>query len=181
MKRYDVEFSIGNLWLCVEGLQPNSPHWAVLSLRETKTVGGKGNQLERPGPRLLLDPKKRHEVIALAFDLLGVAQKMLPDVAFNNCRGQYARGGDEHPMSKAFSATREQLEKTMKTNVQRWRNLHDRMHILQLAARVLENCSEDVAMTIGSLLFVAERQGMLPITAFLQTNFSDDSHGKTCN
>ncbi len=180
MKNYDVGFRIGDQWLCVESLAGHDT-MAVLSLRKTKIVGGKNKQFKRPGPRLLLDHKKRHDLIALALDLLAVAQKMLPEATFNNSRGVFARGKDQEPQSEAFRFTREQLQETIRTKVQRWHTLHERIHILQLAARVLEDCNEDVATTIASLLFVAERQGALPITAVLQASPVDEPHSKTCN
>lgn len=181
MKRYDVEFKIGDLWLCVEKLERYGGA-VMVAVRKTKIIGKKEKlPLKRPGPRLLLDYKKRHEVIALAFDLLGIAQKMLPEVTFNNSQWHYAPGQDRQPQSEAFRFTCELVKKTMEESAHRWRKLNDRIHILQLAARVLEDCDEDVATTIGSLLFLAERQGVLPITASFHASPIDEPHSETCN
>ncbi len=180
MKHYDVVFRVGDQWLCVESLTSTATE-AVLSLRKTKTVGGKNKQFKRPGPRLLLDYKKRHQLIALALDLLAVAQKMLPEATFNNSRTTFARGNDQEPQSEAFQVAHEQLEEKIRTNVRHWHTLHERIYILQLAARVLEDCDEDVATTIAALLFVAERGGALPITAVLRASPVDEPHSKTCS
>lgn len=175
--KHELQFKVGDLWLCVECLA-GCGYLAILSIRETKLVGGKKEQRmkqAKPGARLFLDHKKREDLIALAFDLLAIAERMQPEATYNNSQSRYARGKDQQPYSEAFRLTLDQIQDKKKAVANRWRNLHNRMHILQLAQRVLEDCDEETAGLLATLLMAADQTGTLPIRASIQQSSQHDS------
>lgn len=164
-------------WLTVDRLAGYGTEYADMSLRESN---GKG----QPGRRVKAKfGVKRAEVIAMAFNLLDVAEMMQPDSTYATSDSVHSSKGESIPIHAGFNQLRREVRQPNIDEVDgrkrdvavRFERMRQRMPVLQLAQRVLERCEEDVAQTLSALLVMVDETGDLPLRAVMQVTPSPEA------
>lgn len=155
-------------YLTVDDLSGYGTEYATLSLREIKNKA-KG----QPGRRIKLDQATRTKLIELAFGLLDVADQMQPKATYATSDTVHSGMAEPSPANATFHKLAEEarepdIDGRRRDTSARWLRLQQRMPELQLAQRVLERCSDDVALTLASLLVMVDQTGDLPLRAGMQ-------------
>ena len=155
-------------YLTVDDLGGYGTEYATLSLREIK------NKLKgQPGRRVMLDQATRTKLIELAFGLLDVADQMQPKATYATSDTVHSGMAEPTPANGTFhklaaEARGEDIDGRRRDAALRFQRLRKRMPELQLAQRVLERCSDEVAITLASLLLMVDQTGDLPLRAGMQ-------------
>lgn len=157
-------------WLTIDRLAGYGTEYADMSLRENNDKG-------QPGKRIKANfGVKRAEVIAMAFNLLDVADMMQPDSTYATSDSVHSSKGESIPVHAGFNQLRrevrppdiDEVDGRKRDVAERFERLRQRMPELQLAQRVFERCSDEVALTLASLLVMVDQTGDLPLRAGMQ-------------
>lgn len=152
-------------WLTVDRIGGYGSEHADLALRESTPKGV-------PGKRIKANfGVKRADLIAMAFNLLDVADAMQPDSTYATSDSVHSGKGESIPCNAGFNQLRrevrpldiDEVDGRKRDVAERFERLRKRMPSLQLAQRVLERCNDDVAQTISCLLILADQSGDLPV------------------
>jgi hypothetical protein len=164
-----LKFEIFGHYLTVDDLTGYGSEFATVSLREIKN-----KPKAQPGSRVMLNPAtSRTQLIELAFGLLDVADQMQPKATFATSDTVHSGAAEPTPLNSTFcklaqDSPQPDIDRRRRDVSARFHRLRQRMPELQLAQRVLERCSDEVAMTLASLLFMADQTGDLPLRAGMQ-------------
>lgn len=132
-------------WLTVDELHGYGTERATLSLRERNRHG-------QPGKRVGADfGMKRAAVIATAFELLDIADKMLPSTTFATSDTVFSARAEPLPRNETFMAMERLEQENTQVKVRR--------------RRLLEQCHDDIAATMDVMLLMLEQTGDLPFRA----------------
>lgn len=154
---------IGGSWIVVEGHEGFGPTGVFVSVRKNVPDG------RRPGARVSFAQNVgRAQILGLAFDLLDVADAMLPETALDTSAVVGTARKQPVPCNRRFvdgmraldSASRRHREESVMVALSR---LERRMPVLQRAQRVLERCDEDTAHWLEDVLTLVERTGEPPV------------------
>ncbi|TAL87331.1 MAG: hypothetical protein EPN74_02085 [Rhodanobacter sp.] len=162
MSKFLMKTPFFGYWLTVDELHGYGTERATLSLRERNRHG-------QPGKRVGADfGMKRAAVIATAFELLDIADKMLPSTTFATSDTEFCTSAEPIPCNDTFLAM-EQEETNVQARCQRavnaFSNLRRRLPTLQRLQRLLEQCDDDIAATMDVMLLMLEQTGDLPFRA----------------
>lgn len=152
-------------WLTVDQLHGYGTEYASLSLRESARSGRPG---KRVGVRYAM---KRAEVIDCAFELLDIADKMLPSTTFSTSDAVFCNSAEPRPRNETFSAVEQknaQVQARRRHAVNAFSKLRRRLPMLQRLQRVLEQCDDNLAATLDATLLIAEQTGDLPFHAHVE-------------
>lgn len=164
-----LKFELFGHYLTVDELTGYGTEYATLSLREIKDKA-KG----LPGRRVKLNPATtRTQLIELAFGLLDVADQMQPKATYAMSDTVHSGMSEPTPSNATFHKLAEEarepdIDGRRRDNSMRFQRLRERMPELQLAQRVLERCSDEVALTLASLLVMVDQTGDLPLRVGMQ-------------
>ena len=164
-----LKFELFGHYLTVDELTGYGAEYATLSLREIKDKA-KG----LPGRRVKLNPATtRTQLIELAFGLLDVADQMQPKATYATSDTVHSGMAEPTPANATFHKLAEEarepdIDGRRRDTSARFQRLRQRMPELQLAQRVFERCSDEVALTLASLLVMVDQTGDLPLRAGMQ-------------
>lgn len=164
-----LKFELFDHYLTVDELTGYGTEYATLSLREIKDKA-KG----LPGRRVKLNPATtRTQLIELAFGLLDVADQMQPKATYATSDTVHSGMAEPTPANATFHKLAEEarepdIDGRRRDTSARFQRLRQRMPELQLAQRVFERCSDEVALTLASLLVMVDQTGDLPLRAGMQ-------------
>ncbi len=165
-KRFLLQHNVGGLWLVVEEFVGIGDRAVLMSIRQRST----GRDTSRPGPRLCLDQSAgRAKLLTLAYDLIDVADRMLPETTMATSETVATTGTLPTVHNRRFNeegrritAGSRDLHRELDAAT-RWRVLERRLPTLQRAQRVLERCDRDTAEWLEDVLTVVERTGRPPV------------------
>lgn len=172
-----MKFELFGHYLTVDDLGGGyGTEFATLSLREIKDKS-KG----QVGRRVMLNPATtRTQLIDLAFGLLDVADQMQPRATYAMSDTVHSGMSEPTPSNATFHKLAEEarepdIDGRRRDTSARFQRLRQRMPELQLAQRVLERCSDEVALTLASLLVMVDQTGDLPLRAGVQLMPSEEA------
>ena len=165
-RRFLLQHNVGGLWLVVEEFVGIGDRAVLMSIRRRAA----GRNTSRPGPRLCLDQSAgRAKLLALAYDLIAVADRMLPETTMVTSEVVATAGTLPAVHNRRFNEEGHRIaagsrdlhrERDAAT---RWRVLERRLPALQRAQRVLERCDRETAEWLEDVLTVVERTGRPPV------------------
>lgn len=166
-----IRFRIGTTWLCVEdgsGRMPGHPDYVTVALRANRPD-------DRPGRRIAANRStQRNEILALGLRLLELADRMSVD---SDLTAACAAGhSDKRPVRWNFGPDEQELIDRLSVDspIDYARHVYDsagklqtRMPILRAAQTVLENCDDETARGLHTILAATDMLGELPVRPYL--------------
>lgn len=159
-KKFMLQHRIGGFWLVVEDyVDAMAPDAVLVSLR------GDVKGARRPGPRTAFENVVgRAQLFGLAYDLIDVAEVMLPETTLNTSAAIAKGGALPIPRNKRFAdGAREHRGPRHRPHedgvMAAFARIQGRMPVLQRAQRVLERCDDATADYVEDILIQIERAG----------------------
>ena len=166
-----IRFRIGTTWLCVEeraGRAPGHPDHVTVALRTNRPD-------DRPGRRVAANRStQRDEILALGLRLLELADRMPPesDQPSGCAAGSAGKSGMPLNFGPDERALIDRLAVDNPIDFARYvydsaERLRARMPILRAAQSVLENCNDETAKGLHTILAATDMLGRLPLQPLL--------------